>query len=86
MRLPRGRRGVERNDEPVSDPQRGAGGARVEGEERASIHAQHRAALGVIPGQAIAVSCPPVRSMALLVWIACWNAVRARLYLCQLVL
>jgi hypothetical protein len=29
-------------------------GARVEGEERAGIHAQHRAAQGVIPRQAVA--------------------------------
>jgi hypothetical protein len=30
------------------------GGARVEGEQRTDIHAQHRAAQGVIPGQAVA--------------------------------
>ena len=29
-------------------------GARVEGEQRTDIHAQHRAAQGVIPGQAVA--------------------------------
>ena len=32
----------------------GAGGARVEGEERADIHAEHGAAQGVIPGEAVA--------------------------------
>jgi hypothetical protein len=47
---------LDHGDRPrlaVADPV-GAGGARVEGEERASIHAQHRAAQGVIPGQAVA--------------------------------
>ena len=32
------------------------------------------------------VPCPPVRSTVLLSWITFWDDVRARLYLCQLLL
>ena len=37
-------------------------GARVEGEERAGIHAQHGAAQGVIPRQPVAQPIRPVRT------------------------